>query len=210
VNIVRALFAFLAPFECLVCYAEGDLLCQDCIKRIKTIGSLEPLSPISHIWAGADYEGVAKQLLHLYKFERAGEASSTLVRIMESSLPRLPTDTVVTYIPTATKRIRQRGYDQARRLAADLARSQGLTLKPLLVRIGQQHQVGSSRVERQAQARQAYVVKPGVQLAGKRILLVDDIMTTGSTLQAAAEVLMAAGAKQVDAAVMGVKQKSKP
>ena len=203
---LRILFAFIAPHDCLVCGRQGDLLCGTCLLTVGPADRLKPPAPLHQLWVGTNYEGVVKQLIHLYKFERARDAASALAQLIGRNLPRLPSATVITYIPTATKRVRQRGYDQARYLAVVLARQTNLSVRPLLVRRGQGRQVGASRAERQQQARQNYGLRPGTNVKDLKILLIDDIMTTGSTLQAAAEVLLKAGAKQVSAAVAAYKQ----
>lgn len=207
---LRTLFAFIAPHDCLACGRQGSLLCAVCRIKVPPADPVTPPSPLVHLSVGANYDGVVKQVLHLYKFERARDAAVALAWIMGRSLPRLPSSLVVTYIPTANKRVRQRGYDQARWLALELAKQKGWSVRSLLIRSGHGRQVGSSRLARQQQARQSYAVRPGAEVGGLPVLLIDDIMTTGSTLQAAAEVLMANGAASVCAVVVAYKNKTSP
>ena len=113
---------------------------------------------------------------------------------------------LVVPIPTATTRVRQRGYDQAKLLARAIARQTGLRYTNCLVRQGQAHQVGASRQARHNQLEGALRVKKTVQ--GVCIILVDDVTTTGATLEAAASVLRQAGAQQIEALTFAYKPKS--
>jgi ComF family protein len=104
-------------------------------------------------------------------------------------------------VPTASSRVRQRGYDQAVLLAKALARQADFPYASLLLRSGQQRQVGASRRQREAQLASAFVVRRAKKIEGARVILVDDVKTTGATLEAAALALKQAGAKSVEAAV---------
>lgn len=202
------IFEFLAPHDCLACGCQGSLLCASCLPRAITPAahvSAEQLV-VSHIWVGGDYSGVLRQLLRKYKFERAADTADLLATVLEAALPALPPGTIVTYVPTATSRVRERGYDHARQLALAVANMRGLKVLPLLNRHGQQRQVGATRADRRRQMASAYTIRRHANLKDVRILLVDDITTTGTTLQIAAKVLMAAGAKSIDAGVVAYKR----
>ena len=109
-------------------------------------------------------------------------------------------DMIVTWVPTALSHVRQRGVDHAKLLARWYARYSGLPSRQLLVRRHQLAQkTAESRQQRARQADTAYAVvsrqKPYV--SGSQIILVDDIITTGYTINAAARQLREAGAVQV-------------
>ena len=99
---------------------------------------------------------------------------------------------VVTWAPTSERRRRDRGYDQAELLARHLAASVGLRHRRLLRRISHGHQTGSRREERLTGP--TFVSRPRV---GGAVIVVDDVTTTGATLQVAARVLAEAGATRV-------------
>lgn len=105
---------------------------------------------------------------------------------------------VVAWVPASRRHVRRRGYDQGRELAVAVARPLGLRARPLLRRAGREAQAGRNRVDRLAgpslQARSRY--------APARVLLVDDVATTGASLARAAASLRAAGARSVHAAVV--------
>lgn len=107
---------------------------------------------------------------------------------------------VVVPIPTTLQRRRERGYNQARVLARVVAEGVDRPLVEALERRGKgPTQVGLHPAERKANVRQAFVVRDAAvpRLSGARVLLVDDVLTTGSTAQAAARPLVQAGAAQV-------------
>ncbi|MDH4075469.1 MAG: phosphoribosyltransferase family protein, partial [Acidimicrobiia bacterium] len=105
---------------------------------------------------------------------------------------------VVTWVPASRRQARRRGYDQGRELAGAVARPLGLRARPLLRRAGREAQAGRNRVDRLA--------GPSLLVRGRcspaRVLLVDDVATTGASLARAAAVLRAAGARSVHAAVV--------
>lgn len=162
--------------------------------------------PIDRLWIGSTYSGTIQQLIHLYKFERAQDVAKLLAEILDITIPSLPPETLVVYVPTATSRIRERGYDQARELAKAFAKLRGTKVTSLLRRIGQTRQVGASRRERFEQMDAAYHVMKAQIIKDARILLIDDIVTTGATLTAAARTLKSAGAKTVYTAAVARKQ----
>ena len=102
-------------------------------------------------------------------------------------------------LPTATSRVRQRGYDQAALIAKAYAKAVHREYLPCLARLGQQHQRGAKRQARLEQLHQAYRATRSVK--GANVLLVDDVATTGASLQAAAQLLYQAGARRVDVIV---------
>jgi ComF family protein len=218
------LVSLLAPHTCLVCGTEGYLLCPWCkpdavsalpercyrcnaVSRDSAVcQKCRKVSPLTHVWVRSDYEGAAKKLIYRLKFARAIATATVIAELMDEAIPDMPKDTVVTYIPTATSRVRLRGYDQSHLLARAIARQRGLKLTPLLIRVGQSRQVGSDRKHRINQAQNNYRVRNGKCNRVEQVLLVDDILTTGATLESAARLLKQSGIKQVSAAVFAKKR----
>ena len=110
----------------------------------------------------------------------------------------LPAGAVVVAVPLGRRRRLTRGYDQASRLAEHLARASGVPrLVGALRRVRETPpQVGRSRAARAANVAGAFAADP-LRVAGKELVLVDDVVTTGSTAEAAARALLAAGARRV-------------
>lgn len=147
------------------------------------------------------YESGAKDALWQLKFGNARMASVDVATAMEKTFENIDKNAIVVHIPTATSRVRMRGYDQAALIARACARSASLRHISLLMRLGQQRQVGLKRSERLSQLENAYRVKnPGI-VRGAHIVLIDDVITTGATLEAAAKTLKQAGAKKIEAVI---------
>jgi ComF family protein len=210
------LIALLAPHYCLRCGREGQLLCIDCSQSYyavpercyrcrklsigwRTCSSCRSSSSIRSLVPALIYEKEPKELVWRLKFHGARAASKVMAKRMINYLPTRGSYLVP--VPTATNRVRQRGYDQAKLLARELSRLTDLPYLDCLARSGQAHQVGASRTQRLKQLSKAYRVKKIALIRGADIILVDDVVTTGATLEAAAKVLRTAGARHVDAIV---------
>lgn len=208
-----------APYCCLGCGAEEDrLLCKSCVQTLPpvpsrcyrcravtrdwaTCRSCRRTSPLQSVYVAYPFDGLARELLHAVKYERARSAAATMSETAAPLLRYIPAGAVLVPVPTATGRVRQRGYDQSRVFARELCRRDGRPRAQLLARIGQGHQVGSSRADRLRHLAGAFRAVNLGQVEGAHVVLVDDVLTTGATLEAAARVLRKAGARRVDAIV---------
>ena len=214
---LELLISLLAPHHCLGCQAEGALLCRKCSLRLqhlpercyrcrklstggRTCKACRRTSKLYAVLVGLSYEGLVKDTIWQFKFHSGHAADKPLARLMLTRLQQ--SYDMVVPVPTATLRTRQRGYDQAVLLARELGSLTGFPVVNVLHRSGQAHQVGASRRQRLEQLKRAFWTHSGVDLTNKHILLVDDVVTTGATLEAAAEALKAAGAAKVSAVVV--------
>lgn len=194
-SIMDRLIGVVAPYECLGCRKEGSLLCPVCLAALPPTNAYNLIGDIAY--AATPYQGIAKDLIWKLKSSGAQAAARVMAELMYRQLP--DKSYLIVPLPTATARVRQRGYDQARLLARALSRRSGLPFSNCLVRMGQAHQVGAGRGQRLQQLEGAFRVKSTAQIENKTILLVDDVTTTGASLRAAARVLKQAGANRVDA-----------
>lgn len=218
-NPIEHLISLLAPHQCLICKKEGSLLCQPCsftaLARSKpscfkcmasspsnkTCSSCLTITPILQVWSAALYTGTAQDLVKQLKFQRAKAAATTIATAIHQCLPRMPPDALVCPIPTANSRIRTRGYDQACLVAKHIAKLQNLKYAEPLLRISTTRQVGSSRQERFSQLELAFKVRKPSVIYGKDILIIDDVLTTGATLESAANTLNLYKPRSIKAAV---------
>lgn len=221
--IVERLISILAPHDCLLCGSEGSLVCARCwmdgcpalpercylcrkaSPNSAVCNSCRRKSKLKHVWVRTDYEGLAKDLIRVFKFERAQAADSIIAEYMHESLPYLE-NTVIVPIPTATSRFRYRGYDHTALVAKELSKLTKLPHVSALRRLNQTRQVGAKRAKREEQLVDSFrIVQPDL-MKGSKVLLIDDVVTTGTTLNEVAKTLKKAGAKQIDAAVFAQTQ----
>lgn len=113
---------------------------------------------------------------------------------------------VITWVPLSRNRLRRRGYDQSRLLAQRLAQEVGVPCECLLKKV--RNTVAQSGLneesERRANVLGAYTMLAGANAVGRRVLLVDDVVTTGATLSECARVLCTAGATEVVCVTMAM------
>ncbi len=159
-----------------------------------------------HVWVRTYYEANAKKLLQSYKFERVRSASQIISEAMMEVLPFLSSNTLIVPVPTATSRVRQRGYDQAILMAKNISKNGSYDYSHAVSHLYQSRQVGASRQLRLAQLKDAFVVTSPGKVKGREILLIDDVVTTGATLEAMTQVLKKSGAKKVNALIFAQKQ----
>ena len=201
-SIVDLLLAPFAPFDCLGCHSEGSLVCQSCILALPSPPQELTTTNLSGIKAATIYEGLPKDLLWQLKSSGNQAAARFMAKQMQplcagGSVNRQ----LLVPVPTASSRVRQRGYDQSVLLAKRLSRLTGIGWAACLVRQGQTHQVGSDRAQRLKQLYGAYQLKKAYLVRDAHVILVDDVMTTGATLESAAAVIAVAEPAQIRAVV---------
>ncbi len=218
-SILERIVAIIAPHYCLMCSSPYNVICKSCLlqfiasyesgcfkcgaitKNSLTCPSCKQDSPLINVWAGAEYSGAVSSAIKKFKFNRCKSAALPLAAIINSQLP-INNDFLITYIPTTPQRIRQRGYDQAFLLAKEVSKLSGQPLSKLLYRKKDCRQLGLSRRARDQQIDNAFAIINPQKVHAKNILIIDDVITTGATLNSAAKTLAAAGAQGVYAATV--------
>lgn len=159
--------------------------------------------------AVALYNGLMRRLIHDLKYKDALHARRLFGRwLMVAGSELIGGCDVIAAVPLARSRLISRRFNQAQILANEIARLSGKLTAPLaLVRTKRtRQQVGLSHTERQRNVAGAFLVPGGQEsrIAGKAVLLVDDVITTGATASAAARALKKAGASRVDVLALAI------
>ena len=200
-----SLKTLLFPDRCVFCdepVPSGIYCCSRCEKAAGPAGGPArslAVSPYPSL-AVFRYQGGARQAVHRMKFRgdlRAAEYfTKRMATLLLETSPDLPFD-LIAFVPMQPVREKQRGYNQAEVLARGISRETGLPVRDLLLRQGTfiQHQLSASF--RHKSAPLSFRARPEVSLSGERVLLVDDVVTTGSTALACADLLMELGASGV-------------
>ena len=205
---IRRILDFFYPPRCAFCrklLRTGTELwvCPSCRESLRSLAPEEPRRDVPHtelVLAPLRYEGMVRESLLRYKFAGLTAYAAVYAEFLAKCIDEngISCDSI-TWVPLSRRRLRQRGYDQARILAEEVAKRLGLPCERLLVK--QRHtrpQSGiSNREQRKANAAGAYRIADARRAEGKRVLLVDDIVTTGATLASCAGVLAEAGCAAV-------------
>jgi ComF family protein len=201
------------PSECVSCRREGPPLCDGCATaldaRAETPGGVPiglpgdlPMPLLQLDWC-APFHGPVRVALHAMKYGGEQRLAGPLGRAVAHRWASVGVGgDLVTNVPVHADRGRQRGYDQAELIARQAAATLRLPYAPALTRTRATiAQFDLDRRHRAANVRDAFVVRPDVRavVRGRWVVLMDDVVTTGSTLAACAVALEAAGARAVSA-----------
>lgn len=187
--------------ECLLCDrpAGRSGICPDCRAGLGPAPPLGPPPGLDACRALTAYRATGRALVHRVKFHGRHGVIAAAAGLLAAEVHTDAVE-VVTWAPTTPARRRRRGYDQAELLARALARDLGVPARRCLRRLPGPAQTGRQRSERLLGPR--FDPHRGIRqaVAGRRVALVDDVVTTGATLRRATEVLRSHGA----VAVVGV------
>ncbi len=144
------------------------------------------------------YEGPLRQLIHLFKYDCVRPLAAPLGSFLVSALPRSEQIDAVVPVPLHWRRRWQRGFNQSELLARRVAERYGLrVLRALRRKRATASQAGLTSSRRRANVSGAFTVRRRQDVEGRRILLVDDVFTTGATVSACGAALKRAGARRV-------------
>ena len=210
------LLELLFPAKCVLCgkllkNPEKDL-CHSCRTDIPDYPEgkrkLRFLDSFAAVWY---YEGSVRRSLLRFKFYNARSYANVYGRLLAMKLiQRYPEEfDILTWVPVSRTRKFRRGYDQVELIAGALGKELDMIPVPLLKKIHNNHQQSriAGEAERRANVMGAYRVTDVRMVRGKRVLLLDDIVTTGATASECARVLLTAGAKEVHCAAVAAARK---
>lgn len=202
------LIKLLFPPKCIFCgtllQPEEQEVCSDCQQSI-LLACRAPRQAKGAFYDAAvcalDYEGSVRSALHRFKFSGKQSYAPALARILCFALGENLTQPAdcVTYVPTNRRNLHKRGYNHAQLLAQEVAAQLKLPLMHTLRKTRDtQPMFGLKPEQRRANILGAIALDcPAEEVEGKRILLLDDILTTGSTVSECARILKTGGAKAV-------------
>lgn len=209
------LLDLLLPQRCLVCSVPGGQVCPACaaaLRRIVPPACLRCGAPtawpaarcpecagrrlgFAHARAAVEYDRPVRRIVAAWK-ERGLRRLAAWAAAVVAETVQPPTVELVTCVPSEADRRLRRGHHAAEALAREVARTWGIGFEPTLVRVrGSPRQRGLSRTDRRQNAAAAF---DAVRPVPARVLLVDDVYTTGATAAAAATALRKAGAREVE------------
>ena len=193
------LLQWIYPDLCIGCGKLGHLVCAACLARAPRYSDPLPDVGAQHVYVCFVYTAVIRQALLLLKYCGKRRYARVLATTLVDTVPRAYAGVVA--LPAAESRIAHRGYDQAVLLAQSVADDLQLPYCPGLVRTRDTTaQAHLSRQQRAHNVAAAFGWR-GPPLSG-RVLLIDDICTTGATVREAILAIKAAGMLEVDVAVV--------
>lgn len=196
-----AFLDLLFPPHCVSCRRAGTWLCDACIANAPAVPNPASLTPDGYLdgaYSVGAHRGSLRRAVHTLKYNGLRQIAPQLAGLMADTwrASGITVDAIVA-VPLSAARLKSRGYCQAHLLARPLAERLGLPLMPGLERTRHtRSQVGLDPAQRWDNVWGAFTWR-GDALAGARVLLIDDVLTTGATLQACAAALRDAGASQV-------------
>ncbi len=220
----------LNVFPCPLCHTGdgrgNNFFCADCLAKLPVYrgkrcpgcgGELDGIMAVCsqcteappRLWAGAvslfEYRGEAKKLIHAFKFNNRPELARPLGYLGAELLKEanFPAEVIVP-VPLHFLRRYQRSFNQSELIADELGRHLGLPVADVLQRTRRTPSQSSlKRKERLKNQKNAFRVSDSLPLKGKTVLLVDDVLTTGSTLNAAAQALLKHEVKMIYVFTLG-------
>ena len=207
------------PRRCAGCdaplFEHEPAICTICLDDLPlTRFHDDPANPVERIFWGRvtlesatalmhfDKHGRVQRMLHRLKYKGDRTTGRALGRMLGDQLkdsPRFASVDTVLAVPLHPRKERERGYNQAERLAGKLGAATGIPVRSEVVRrrAATRTQALLDRGERSQNVAHAFEARPGPRLNGRRIVVVDDVLTTGATCSAVSRALRAAGASRV-------------
>ncbi|NQV14887.1 ComF family protein [bacterium] len=220
--LLTGIIDLIYPPLCLNCEQRlndnEDQLCDTCLDGFKLLGkvhddfSVPGKIYINSAWALFDFDKAFQNLIHHLKYSRRRKPVQVVLNHYKKQiLTQLPQNSIdyVISIPLHLRKLRERGYNQVDDMSHWLAKHLESEIGNHFVERTKytQSQTQLNAAERQQNVTSAFAVKSDSEIMGKHILLVDDVLTTGATANALAQVLDAAGAARIDLITLSTPQK---
>ncbi len=220
-DIVSGVLEFTYPISCLKCKRlTNTFICDECLSHVELI--TPPIcgkcgKPSEHrlchacrnrefhferVRSSGPFQGILREAIHALKYNNLQLASTPLVKLLTQTYPTSGLGKnfdLIVPVPIHRSRMFDRGFNQSELLARGLANHLGIQLETrvLYKAINTPHQVDLTPELRMINVRGSFGINNPEKILAKRILVIDDVVTTGATLDEAARVLIYAGAKSV-------------
>ena len=207
-SLLSRLLDLLYPPKCVFCRklltSKEKGWCTACEKKIPYYDDKRTGDYFAFCVAPLEYRDDVREAIHRYKFSGLDCYAEVFAPLVAESLSYHGVQAdVLTWVPVSRARKRERGYDQAEALCRSLSRLLGIPARPFLTKtVDNKAQSSLDALQRKANVLGVYGTKNEDEFAGKRVLLVDDVITTGSTMSECSRVLLTAGAIQVTCAAI--------
>ena len=185
---INALLDILFPKYCAGCGKEGNYVCKKC--ELYMVDTLQ-MPGFTALW---EYNGVVKELIHRIKFEGEYDIIKELVNKKDFEIAD---NTIITYVPMHIKKQKKRGFNQAEIIAKEIGKKTNKPVVKMLKKIKEiSDQAKLDKTARLENVRNVFqfCVKPGFT---QNVLLVDDVYTSGATMQECSKVLRKAGIENI-------------
>lgn len=212
---IDAVLDFFFPRACVHCGQRGDLLCQNCLRHLTPVGPACPKcgrpqannslcaicwgreSPVDGIHSPYRFQGILRTAIHEFKYHGLRSMAEPLAHLLANYLVinPMPGD-VLLPVPLHSRRLKERGYNQSSLLTSHLGRLTGIPIEEnTLIRLkNTPPQVRASSADaRRSNVDGAFVCR-NEHLHGRSVIIIDDVCTSGATLEACAAAVKAAGA----------------
>lgn len=210
--ILDYLLEILFPKRCISCNSSSDWFCQKCISTVEFLDDnfIPPPPYLSAVIAIAKFKGSLKEAIHAFKYESVKELGHALgdlaIQHLSDNCLNFVRRRIVVPVPLHKWKLVDRGFNQSLILGERIAQRLNLVInKNVLIKTrSTSNQVDLKKEERKNNLKGAYKVTNPSAIKNKRILLIDDVLTTGSTLSECAKTLKKAGARDVAGLVLAL------
>lgn len=197
--LIRGIFEIIYPKEntCIICNdSEVEGLCYKCKSKI-TFCKDEELC-IGY------YTGPLKELILAFKYKKDFSAGEVLVSFIEKKIQELEKDYYLTFIPISKESLKERGFNQCEYLAKELGFRNNLEVMDTLEKVKETKiQKTLSKEDRSINLKGAFKAKVGSSINGNKFVLIDDVITTGATIEEGIRELKENGAKEIKILTLG-------
>lgn len=216
-NIKEFILDIIFPKKCVSCGKLDTLFCEKCRAQIiflktqncpfclkitprgRVCPSCKGKSALTGVYVVAHFEEPLKEAIHKFKYEFVKALKDDLAEITWPYLEDFPKKAVLTCVPSNPKRLAWRGYNQAEEIAKILAQNTGMRFYPNLLKRTKYMtpQTQLNRKERFKNVQSSFAARKKLDLSGKTVIIFDDLVTSGATLDACAREIRKMGATRV-------------